>query len=50
MKYQVFVVKYGSAAPNYSVGKKYGNVDPATNNKYLDSRIKFVLSIAANMA
>lgn len=35
------------AAPNYSVGKKYGNVDPATNSKYLDSRIKFVLSIAA---
>ena len=35
------------AAPNYSVGKKYGNVDSATNSKYLDSRIKFVLSIAA---
>lgn len=29
-------------APNYSVGKKYGNVDPATNSKYLDFRIKFV--------
>lgn len=35
------------AAPNYSVGKKYGNVDSAINSKYLDSRIKFVLSIAA---
>ena len=35
------------AAPNYSVGKKYGNVDSATNSKYLDSRIKFVLNIAA---
>ena len=38
------------AAPNYSVGKKYGNVDSATNSKYLDSRIKFVLSIAAMLS
>lgn len=35
------------AAPNYSVGKKYGNVSPETNTKWLDSRIKFVLDIAA---
>ena len=35
------------AAPNYSVGKKYSNVDSATNSKYLDSRIRFVLDIAA---
>ena len=35
------------AAPNYSVGKKYCNVSPETNTKYLDSRIKFVLDIAA---
>lgn len=35
------------AAPNYSVGLKYGNVLPNTNSEYLDSRIKFVLNIAA---
>ena len=35
------------AAPNYSVGKKYGTVSSETNAKWLDSRIKFVLDIAA---
>ena len=35
------------AAPNYSVGKKYGTVSPEINTKWLDSRIKFVLDIAA---
>lgn len=36
------------AAPNYSAGFKYGNVSKEENSKYLDSRIKFVLDIAAD--
>lgn len=35
------------AAPNYSAGAKYANVDPETNSKALFSRIRFVLDIAA---
>ena len=35
------------AAPNFSAGAKYANVDPATNSKALFSRIRFVLDVAA---
>lgn len=34
------------AAPNYSVGKKYGNISKELNSEVLKSRIKFVLDIA----
>lgn len=35
------------AAPNIGVGRKYQNVSDAQNSKILDSRIKFILDIAA---
>lgn len=35
------------AAPNFSAGAKYANVDSATNSKALFSRIRFVLDVAA---
>lgn len=36
------------AAPNYSIGLKYGNIPKTTNSITLDSRIKFILDIAVD--